>query len=609
MKSGGYFHKLLEVNLSNGEIKKTEIPEADIKNYIGGRGLGTKILWDRIPHPGLDPLSPENPILYMPGPFSGFPIPSSSRTCVVTKSPRTSPVKSEYEHASTVSYSNIGGFWGPELRFAGYDGLLVTGKADKPVYLKIDDDKVEIKDATKYWGMGTDQFDVDFYDELGDRNFETCYIGPAGENLVPMACILHTAARAAGRAGTGCVMGSKNLKAIAVKGTKQPQVARHKEYLSLLEKSRQSFMEENESLKFWRYGGTANALKRSSKNGTQAVKNYSEGSFKEIEKIGTEANREKVWKRDFACFSCQLACKKSGIAKGSYAVMVHDGPEYETGTMLGANLAISDLAGLHKLIVVADDYGVDIISIGNTMGFLMEAYDKGLIDKDYLDGVDLRWGNVEAALQMIHKICKREGIGDKACNGVKYMAEEIDQGSSDFAIHVKGHELAAWNVPVNNDWWSVCYATSNRGACHLNGGTPKSQDEQALEDSLGACSFASSWYKNEVAFEKFLSAITGIEWTEEEFRKAGTRIFTLEKMFNYREGFRKQDDVIPEKFFSHEFSYGDHKGAIVEREDFHQYMKKYYQERGWDLKTSRPMEETLQELGLEFTMSDKSVKA
>ena len=174
-----------------------------------------------------------------------------------------------------------------------------------------------------------------------------------------------------------------------------------------------------------------------------------------------------------------------------------------------------------------------------------------------------------------------------------------------FRSHVKGHELAAWNVPVNNEWWSVCYATSNRGACHLNGGTPQSQDEQALEDSLGACSFASRWYRDNLSYAKFLSAITGIEWSEQEFRKAGTRIFTLEKMFNYREGFRREDDTIPEKFFQHEFSYGDHKGAIVERDDFREFMDKYYKERNWDLVSSKPDEEALNELGLEFTISNE----
>ncbi|MCD4834094.1 MAG: aldehyde ferredoxin oxidoreductase family protein [Bacteroidales bacterium] len=603
MAINGYYGKLLDINLTTREIKKSQIPEEDLKRFIGGRGLGTKILWDKLPGPGVDPLSPENVLLFMPGPFSGLPIPSSSRTTVVTKSTRTSAMSSKYEHGSTVSYSNMGGFFGPEIKFAGYDGICITGKADKPVYIKIEDDSVEIVDAGKFWGMGTEEFDNALIDELGDRKFESCYIGPAGEQLIPMASILNTAARAAGRGGTGCVMGSKNLKAIAVKGTQSPKLGDHKKYLELLEKIRKSFKDDNNGeLQWWRHGGTTGALTSSSRNGTQAVKNYGEGTFGEIEKIGTEANREKVWKRDFACFSCHLACKKSGIAKGSYSVMVHDGPEYETGTMLGANLLISDLSGLQKLIAVADDYGIDIISVGNTIGFLMEAYEKGLIDKAYLDNIDLKWGDVAASLEMMHKICNREGIGDKACNGVKYMANEIGQNSHKFAIHVKGHELAAWNVPVNSDYWSICYATSNRGACHMNGGSPDSQNDAALRDSIAACSFASTWYKDEISYAKFLTAITGLDWSEEEFAKAGTRIFTLEKMFNYREGFNINDDILPPKFFENKFTVGDHKGAIVDRNFFKNHLADYYKLRAWDTKTSKPKNETLIDLDLGFTI-------
>jgi len=601
MSTKGYFGKLLEVNLSTGKIEKTRIPDSDIQNFLGGRGLGAKILYDRL-KPGTDPMSPENILMFMTGPFVGYPIPSSSRTCVVTKSPRTSPVEKKYEHSSTLSYANMGGFFGPELKYAGYDGLLVTGKSDKPVYILIEDENVSIEDAGEYWGMCTDEFDKIFHSRLGEGRYESCYIGPAGENLVPMACIINTAARAAGRGGTGCVMGSKNLKAIAVKGSGIPEVADLKKYNELLKKIRGSFMEKNDSVMDWRYGGTANALSSSSGNGTQAVKNYSEGTYGEIEKIGTEANRKKIWKRDFACYSCQLACKKSGFAKGAYGVQVHDGPEYETGTMLGANLMISDLNGLHKLIYDGDDYGLDIISVGNTIGFLMEAMERGHIDADFLDGIELGWGNVEASLVLMRKICYREGIGEIACSGVKELAKIIGKGSDEYAIHVKGHELAAWNVPVNSSSWAITYATSNRGACHMNGGNSRRQDGACLRDSLGACSFASSWYRNDVHYRHILSSITGLEWTEEEFNKAGTRIFTLEKMFNYREGFRRIDDSIPEKFFNNEFTYGEHKGAIVERNEFNNKLDEYYESRTWNKTTSRPDDDILQELNLEFTI-------
>lgn len=601
MSTKGYYGRMLEVNLSTGKIAKTKIPDSDIQNFLGGRGLGAKILYDRL-KPGTDPLSPENILMFMAGPFVGYPIPSSSRTCVITKSPRTSPAEKKYEHSSTLSYSNMGGFFGPELRYAGYDGLLVTGKSDKPVYILIEDDNVSIEDASEYWGMGTDEFDKTFPGKLGEGRYESCYIGPAGENLVPMACIINTAARAAGRGGTGCVMGSKNLKAVAVKGSGVPPVADMKKYNELLGKIRGSFMEKDDNVMNWRYGGTANALASSSNNGTQAVKNYSEGTFSEIEKIGTEANRQKIWKRDFACYSCQLACKKSGFAKGAYGVQVHDGPEYETGTMLGANLMISDLNGLHKLIYDGDDYGIDIISVGNTIGFLMEAMAKGDIDADYLDGLDLRWGDVESSLEMMRRITYREGIGKLAGHGVKELSKAIGKGTDKYAIHVKGHELAAWNVPVNSSYWTITYATSNRGACHMNGGNTSGQDRACLRDSLGACSFASSWYRDEVHYRHILSAITGLEWTEDEFNKAGTRIFTMEKMFNYREGFRRKDDTIPEKFFNNEFTYGEHKGAIVERDEFNENLDEYYESRGWDKGSSKPADKVLTDLNLGFTI-------
>jgi len=215
----------------------------------------------------------------------------------------------------------------------------------------------------------------------------------------------------------------------------------------------------------------------------------------------------------------------------------------------------------------------------------------------------LKWGDVAASLEMLHKMCKKEGVGAKASNGVKFLANEIGQDSHKFAIHVKGHELAAWNVPVHSDYWSICYATSNRGACHMNGGSPESQDQAALRDSLAACNFAAGWYRGELSYAKFLSAITGIDWTEEEFNKAGTRIFTLEKMFNYRDGFDIHDDVLPPKFFENKFTFGDHKGAIVNKNIFRKDLTEYYKMRAWDTKTSKPKEETLKDLDLGFTIS------
>lgn len=597
----GYFGAILEIDLTRGTIDKKSVAPDDYEKFVGGRGLGMKLLWDRIPQPGVDPLSPENPLMFMPGPLSGFPVPSASRTCVVTKSPHTQPKSSKYPFASTVSYANMGGFFGPEIRFAGYDGIVVTGKSATPVYIAIDDDKAEIRDAQKFWGMKTDEFDKKFLQELGDRNYKTCYIGPAGENLVSYACIVNTAARAAGRGGTGCVMGSKKLKAVAVKGSRMPAAADHEKFVSLLDEARQTFKNWDRT-KHWRNDGTAGAITLASEQGRQAVRNYREGMFPEADKLGAAASRETAWARDFACYCCPLACKKSGsVHKGPYVGLVHDGPEYETGTMLGPNLLISDLGGVLKAIYAGDDYGIDIISVGNVIGFLMEAYEKGSIDRPFLDGIDLKWGNVEAVIQMIEKISTRNGIGNLAAGGVKLLAEKIAGDCHKFAIHAKGQELAAWNVHVAPDT-GVSYTTSNRGACHINGGNATRQNLTAILDSLGICLFA--WgFGLDNHLPPILSAVTGSEWSGDKFMEAGERIFNLEKMFNYREGFRREDDVLPDRFFEEPLTVGPHKGAVLARGKFDEILTNYYKERGWDHNTTEPGKTKLESLGLGFTLT------
>jgi len=605
----GYHKVLLDINLTTGDIKKTPIPREDIVNYIGGRGLGMKILWDRLKEPGISAFAPETPLMFMPGPFSGFPIPSASRTCVVTKSPCTSPVDSSHPHASTVSYSNIGGFFGPEIRFAGYDGIVITGKAKNPVYIVIEDDHVEIRDAGKYWGMKTDELDKTLKKDLNYERFQTAYIGPAGENLVAYACILHTAARAAGR-GVGAVMGSKKLKAIAVKGTGMPHIADHKKFSSALEDARRTTTGLIDGLKtgIIRKWGTSFALQSISDKGLMAVKNYREGTFTEIKKINAETAQKKAWVRDFACYCCPLSCKKSGAIKnGPYKSIVHDGPEYETGTMFGSNLMISDFDGMMKAIYDGDDLGMDIISAGNVIGFLMESYEKGLVTKEDLDGLDLKWGNVDAVLKMIHKIAYREGVGDLAAQGVKAVSQKVGQESEAFAVHVKGLEFAAHNIHANPPR-ALCYSVSNRGACHLSGDDVSKQNMMAATDSLGLCAFATDFNIpimpgiGKSLMADLLTAITGLDWDADRFIEAGERVYTLEKMFNYREGFRREDDQVPERFFTEPLTVGDEEGAVLNKDEFNIMMDEYYAERNWDIETTRPSNEKINQLGLSFTM-------
>ena len=609
----GYHGIILEINLTSRKIKKIPLSIDDIEKFIGGRGLGMKILWDNIKKPGIDPLSPGNPLIFIPGPFSGFPIPSASRTCVVTKSPCTFPEKSDLPFASTVSYSLIGGFFGAEIRFAGYDGILVKGKASSPVYINIDDRNVKICDSKKFWGMKTDEFDKKFIDELGDRRYRTCYIGPAGESLVSYASIIHTASRAAGR-GTGAVMGSKNLKAIAVRGSKMPGVAQHEKFIEKLDDSRNYFNGFSSGRllkKFWE-NGTASFLEKNSKKGFMAVKNYHEGTFEHIDKIGAEISRKNIWIRSSACYCCPLACKKNGFVQtGKYSGMVHDGPEYETGTMLGANLFVSDIGGLMKAISDTDDYGMDSISTGNVIGFLMDAHDRGYINKKFLDGIDLRWGNVDAIIKMIKKIAYRDGIGDLASKGVKTISKKIGKGSHKFANHVKGLELAAWGVRVNAGR-GLSYVTSNRGACHHSGSSVKQQNFNALVDSLGVCSFAgdhAKWFApgyDNKDFVDFMITITGGRWTKNKLLKAGERIVNLEKMFNYREGFRRNDDILPDIFFEKPFTRGPEKGAVLDKRKFNTKLTEYYKKRGWNPETTQPGANKLKSLGLSFVMNIKN---
>lgn len=599
----GYYGKLLKINLSDNTTETVSIPEQDLTRFIGGRGLGMKLLWDHIPEPGLDPLSPDNPLIFLAGPFSGFPVASASRTCVVTKSPVTAPASPFHDHASGVSYSNFGGFFGPEIRFAGYEAILVIGRADQPVYLVIDDDRVDIRDAGRFWGMGTDRFERIFPEHLGDRRFRTCYIGPAGENRVPFAGIMHTAARAAGR-GVGCVMGAKRLKAIAVRGSRMPVPADPEGLCREAASSRSYYkgISKGTILSYlFRGSGTAFLLEKKSKKGVMTVKNFQEGTFDGVEKIGASAARERLWTRDYACYCCPLACKKSGtVRSGRYkGLLVHDGPEYETGTMLGANLLIDDLETIMKLIFDADDYGLDIISAGNVLGFLMEARDRGDIGREDLDGIDLCWGNGEAAIEMLKKMAYRDGIGELASRGVRALSLELGPRTRAYAIHVKGLELAAHNVQANPAK-GLCYATSNRGACHQNGENIRDQNHTALVDCLGVCRFAClpPLGMSVDRLAGLLAAITGIHQTPDDLLAAGERVFNLEKLFNLREGFGPADDCLPDRFFTDALTLGPEKGAVLDRAEFRAMLDTYYTDRGWDPRTTVPGSARLAELEL-----------
>lgn len=592
----GYMGKILEIDLTTKKVSTIETDMKLAEKYVGGRGLGIKYLWDRIKSPGLDPLSPENPLMFWTGPLTGTIIPGPSRITVYTKSANTSPIASTHKNASTVAWSCMGGQFAPELKFAGYDGLIVTGRSDKPVYIQIDNDKVEIKDAAHLWGKTTNETDLALQKELGPK-FHTLYIGPAGENLVKYSAILSESSRAAGRSGVGCVMGSKKLKAIAVRGTNVVPVA-DPEGMVKLRKEFFAALEGWNAYDQWRRWGTASMLIASSQAGTQATKNYREGTYEQVDKIGAPISEKEFWVKHRACFQCPLHCMKIGqVSSGPYKGAIAEGPEYETGTLHGSNCMVTDLGGMMKSIEIADDLGFDSISVANVIGFVMELYEKGIVTSGDLDGIDAKWGNVEAMLALQRKIAKREGVGAILAEGVKVAAAKFGKDADKYAMHIKGQELAAWNVPANHGF-AIVYGTSNRGACHQVGPTVEEQQRRTMCDTIVTCRFP--YYGIGTAlYQKALNTVTGWKLDDAAFFKISDRIWNLEKVFNAREGFRRADDYVPKRFTTEAFTVGPKKGAILPPETQEKILDEYYTKRGWDVKTSMPTEAKLKDLGLE----------
>jgi len=594
--ANGYMGKMLEIDLTT---KKSSTSDTDMKiaeKFIGGRGLGAKMLWDRVKNPGLDPLSPENPLMFLTGPLTGTIIPGPSRVTVCTKAANTSPIASPYPHASTVAWSCMGGMLAPEIKFAGYDGIIITGKSDKPVYIVIEDSKVEIRDASQLWGKSTDQTDLLLRQELGP-SFRTAYIGPAGENLVKYSAIITESSRAAGRSGVGCVMGSKKLKAIAVRGTNMVPVASMEKMIQM-RKEMFSTLESWNAYDQWRRWGTASMLLASGDAGTQATRNYREGTYAEEYKIAAPVAEKEFWVKNRSCLQCPLKCMKVGqVTTGLYKGTIAEGPEYETGTLHGSNVLNPDFGGMMKSIALADDFGFDSISIANVLGFVMECYENGIVTRSDLDGIDMKWGNIEGMLAMQQKIAKREGIGDILAEGVKPAAAKFGKGADKYAFHVKGQELAAWNVPANHGF-AIVYGTSNRGACHQVGPTVEEQQRRTMCDTMVICRFL--YYGIGTApFLKALNTTTGWQLDDAAFFRVADRIWNQEKVFNAREGFRRQDDYVPKRFTTDAFTVGPKKGAILPPEKQEQLLDEYYTTRGWDVKSSLPTEAKLKELGLE----------
>jgi aldehyde:ferredoxin oxidoreductase len=591
--AGGYSGKILEIDLTSGRIEKKPLDGNEAEMFIGGRGLGVKWLWD-LTKPGQSWLDPETPICFVSGPLSGLPAPSTGRLNIVTRSASTFPKANP--KTTGMCHSSVGGRWAPELKFAGYDAVIVTGAASSPVGIVIENDNVNIVPADKYWGMGIDSLQKALDNDVGRFHKSVC-IGPAGENKVRYASIMTEIHHAAGRGGTGAVMGSKKLKFIAVRGTNAIGIHDMPAWKKT-NKQVWTDMLSSSGFQEWRRYGTASVLTASSDLCSEAVYNFREGTYEHAGLLSAEKAYRNLWVGDSGCYMCPIACMHRGVIRtGRFSGMTHDGPEYE-GVMMGANCGVKDFNGWMANISAADDYGLCFISMGNILGFCMEAYEKGLIKASDLDGVELKWGDVDAMLKIQKKVAFAEGCGKLLGQNLRALVNAWGKECEHFAIETKGQGWAAWNVrSIPN--YEITYLTANRGGDHLTGKDIPTQNIRTFTDCTGVCLFPQFVGFKFENLNILLNAATGYNLTMDDCMKTAERVYTLERSFNTVNGFTRDDDTVPPRMYKEALTKGAAKGGILKRENIEKLLDEYYANRGWDSR-GKPSKTRLNELGLDF---------
>jgi len=609
-----YMGKVLTVDLGTGAVGEEPLNFEWARKFIGGKGLGARYLYDRL-KPSTDPLSPDNVFMIWTGPLTGTIAPSSGKYCVVTKSPLT----------GLYLDSHAGGTFGIELKYAGYDGVIINGKAKEPVYLYIEDGKVEIRDAKALWGKNAHEAEDAVKSAVGEAA-AVMAIGQAGENLVKYACISTGYYRQHGRGGAGAVMGSKNLKAMAVRGTGSVKVAYPQEFLNAARESYIKDVIENPEAAFGIKWGSPSLMWYTNETGTFPTRNFADGQFAGMNKIDANVILKMTTKRH-ACFACPVGCGNYvEVSVGPYAGTKVEGPEYETLFSLGSNLLIDDINAIAHANYLCDAYGLDTITTGVVIGWAMELFEKGILTEKDTDGLLLTFGNGEAVVRMIHKIAKREGIGDIFAEGVKRAAEKIDKGAERYAVAIGGMELPAYE-PKGSPSMALAYATSDRQGCHLRswpigpevlgafwlGAEPvkldrwgpenkakvviEQQHQYAAKFSLEICDF-DSW--NNQLMTNMLAPATGFTEYQDvtEFQKAGERITNLTWLFNLREGMNVEDlKKLPPRLTQDPLLSGPTAGHVVVEADYLTMLADYFRLRGWD-EQGVPTKEKLEELGL-----------
>ena len=581
-----YKGKIIRVDLTRRLASVEAVPEAWLREYWGGWGLAAKYFYE-LTDPAEPALSPNTPIAIFTGPFAGTLAPTSARLCLVSKSP----------HTGTIFQSNTGGAFGPELKMAGYDGLVITGRSDKWVYLRIIDDRVTLEDANFLTGRGSLETEERLLEAVGDQSAKTLTIGPAGENMITFSCINTEAFRQMGRGGAGALFGSKRLKGIVCLGSGSVSVADMDRFRERVDHHKKTSLMTIDNL--WaKIDGTAESIESSNEMGIHPTRNYTYGVNENRRSIDAEAIRAAKL-GDRACTSCPLACGKFTRANGSEV----EGPEYETLTLAGSNCEINDLEAIIRFNRMCDDLGLDTMTTGNVIALAMDMTEQGFHD------FNLGFGDVENYLAVVEEIARRStDRGKDLALGSKRLAEKY--GAQDLTTEVKGLEFPGFE-PRGNYGIALAYATSERGACHMRS-LPLAVDDPfdldalparvAADQNLAAIKwsmcFCDFWgtLDTEIMAD-LLSVGLGREVTPEELTRSGERIWNLTRLYNLRAGFTSADDSLPAKLQKQGLKKGPHESRTLPLADFQHMLAKYYEARGWD-KNGRPRPEKLESLGL-----------
>ena len=620
--ANAFMGKILRVDLEEGTVTPEPIRMDWARQFLGGVGLATRYYYEQVPA-GVDPLGPQNDLIFMTGPLTGTTSASASRYSVVAKSPQT----------GLWGQANSGGTFGPALKRSGYDGVIFEGISAQPVYLWLENGNAELREASHLWGKTVPETD-DLLQSEAKQPVKVACIGPAGENLVRYAAIMNDKHRAAGRCGMGAVMGAKRLKAIACVGNETIQLAEPKRFNQVTRQQRE-YMDESLLKVGFDAFGTNMVADMVNVRGGYPTRNWQQGEYEQLEEINAQAITDKILIEGVRCFACPVACGRSTeIREGKWKGYSGEGPEYETTNTLGAQCGVDDLNAITMANYRCNEYGLDTISTGATIAFALECYERGILEDGQTGGLELKFGDGDLVVDLVEKIAYRREVGDLLAEGTRVMAERLGQGSEHFAMQVKGMELPAYD-PRAAKITGLGYVTASRGGDHMTGyiqlptffdmpflivddssirdpfeANPEEVHvlvdlENALTvlDAVGGCKFMGILLTAE-DLTGLIASATGWDFDVQDFRTSGERIFNLTRACCVREGAGREQDVLPGRLMSDPLPGGPAEGMVIERETMELMKDAYYALRGWDVTSGIPSQEKLRDLSLELVADD-----